>query len=102
MTRQPSSLFTFQHSVLLNACHQISIGSRTPNAVSAVYHYYDPEFRERGLGTFLVLQCAELARRLQRAWVYLGYYVAGCAAMEYKTRFEPSEVLGVDGVWRAI
>jgi arginine-tRNA-protein transferase len=77
----------------------VLIAELTANVISAVYHYYDPDFRERGLGTFLVLQCVELALRTNRRWVYLGYYVAGCASMEYKTRFKPSEVLA-DKVWR--
>jgi arginine-tRNA-protein transferase len=72
----------------------------TPNVLSAVYHYHDPELPERGLGTFLILQCVELARKLQRRWVYLGYYIAGCASMEYKTRFRPCEIMDADGVWR--
>ena len=72
----------------------------TPNVVSAVYHYHEPEQRERGLGTFLILQCAELARQIGRRWVYLGYYVKDSPSMAYKTRFGPCEVLGVDGVWR--
>jgi arginine-tRNA-protein transferase len=33
-------------------------------------------------------------------YVYLGYYVAGCASMEYKPRFVPNELRGEDGVWR--
>lgn len=76
------------------------ITENTPNVISAVYHYYEPQCRARSLGTFLVLQCAQLALQSNRRWVYLGYYVAGCAAMEYKTHFKPTELLGTDGVWR--
>ena len=71
----------------------------TPNTVSAVYHYYDPDYLNRGLGTFCVLQAIELARRLERPWVYLGYYVAGCVSMAYKARFRPHEIMGEGGVW---
>lgn len=74
----------------------------TPTVVSAVYHYYDPGERDRSLGTFLILQCAELARRIERRWVYLGYYVEGSPSMAYKKNFKPCEVMEVDGVWRAI
>ena len=31
---------------------------------------------------------------------YAGYWVEGCAAMEYKTAFGPNEVLHPDGMWR--
>ena len=33
--------------------------------------------------------------------VYLGYFVDGCASLEYKARFRPNEVLGADGEWGA-
>src|SRR5579872_3371092 len=56
----------------------------TPNAVSGIYHYYDPARRDRSLGTFAILQTLEYARRLGKPYAYLGYYVAGCASMAYK------------------
>ena len=33
-------------------------------------------------------------------YYYLGYWVAGCGAMEYKATFRPCELLGTDGLWR--
>ena len=78
------------------------ITENTPNVVSAVYHYHDPDFRDRGLGTFLILKCAEMARAMGRRWLYLGYYIEGCASMEYKTRYRPCEIMGPDGHWRRL
>lgn len=72
----------------------------TPNVVSGIYHYHDPDCHDRGLGTFALLQTIALARRLDKPYAYFGYYVAGCASMAYKARFRPCEILGVDGVWR--
>ena len=74
----------------------------TPNVVSGIYHYHDPDARERSLGTFLILQTLLLAQQMGKAYCYLGYYVADCASMNYKRRFRPCEVLGTDGVWTAI
>lgn len=74
----------------------------TPRVVSAVYHYYDPGERDRGLGTMMILQCAELALQTGRRWVYLGYYVEGSPSMAYKKKFRPCELMGVDGVWRTL
>jgi arginine-tRNA-protein transferase len=71
-----------------------------PGALSDVYHYHDPDASDRGLGTFVLLETLALARRLDRAYVYLGYYVAGCRSMVYKARFRPCELLDTDGVWR--
>ena len=83
-----------------NALRAVVLTDVTPGAVSAVYHYHEPDCRERGLGTFALLQAIELARRLGKPYVHLGYYVAGCGSMAYKARFRPCEILGADGVWR--
>jgi arginine-tRNA-protein transferase len=79
----------------------VLIAEVTPNVVSAVYHYHDLTLPGRGLGTFCILNTIELARKLGKPYVYLGYYVAGCPSMEYKARFRPCELMGEDGVWRA-
>jgi arginine-tRNA-protein transferase len=70
-----------------------------PGGMSAIYCFYDPEQRDRSPGTWNVLSILEEAARRQVPHVYLGYYVAGCPSMEYKTRFRPNEILGVDGQW---
>ncbi len=80
----------------------IILNDLTPQVLSAVYHFHDPDAAGRGLGTFAILQAIEQARLLRRTWVYLGYYVAGSASMEYKSAFRPAEVLGEDGVWRPL
>ncbi len=79
----------------------VALTDITPGVVSGVYHYHDPDCRERGLGTFVMLHTIHLARNLGKAWAYFGFYVAGCGSMEYKSRFRPCELLGADGVWRA-
>jgi arginyl-tRNA--protein-N-Asp/Glu arginylyltransferase len=71
----------------------------TPNCVSGVYHFHDPDCRARGLGTYTLLHTIELARRLEKPWAYFGYSVAGCASMAYKTRFQPHEILQPNGDW---
>ncbi len=72
----------------------------TPNGVSGVYHYHDPDGAERSLGTACMLHTIELARKLSKKWAYFGYYVAECGSLAYKARFRPCEVLGEDGAWR--
>ena len=78
----------------------VALTDVTPNVVSGVYHFHEPDCRPRGLGTFVMLHTIELARRLGRRWAYFGYYVAGCPSMSYKTNFRPCEILGTDGIWR--
>jgi leucyl-tRNA---protein transferase len=72
----------------------------TPHTVSAIYHFYDPDLPQRSLGTYLILQTIALAKMMGKPWVYLGYHVVGCRSMEYKRRYKPYEIMGVDGVWR--
>lgn len=72
----------------------------TPNVVSGVYHFHDPDSKPRGLGTFAMLHTIEMARRLGKRWAYFGFYVAGCPSMHYKANFRPHEILGADGLWR--
>jgi arginine-tRNA-protein transferase len=61
----------------------------TPNTVSGVYHYYEPECEERSIGTFAMLQTIALARLLQKPWAYFGYWVAACPSLSYKSNFKP-------------
>jgi arginine-tRNA-protein transferase len=72
-----------------------------PEALSAIYCYYDPAERARSLGTFNILSLLTSARERGLPHVYLGYYVAGCRSMEYKRKFRPNEVLRPDGEWEA-
>lgn len=71
----------------------VALTDITPNTLSAVYHYYEPTFRQRSLGTFIILHVIALARRLGKHYVYLGYLVNGCANLTYKASFRPHDVL---------
>jgi arginine-tRNA-protein transferase len=68
--------------------------------LSAIYFFYDPRQRHRSPGTWNVLCLIEEAARRGLPYLYLGYYVAGCASMSYKPRFVPNQLRGDDGVWR--
>ena len=71
-----------------------------PVGLSAIYFFYDPDERERSLGTFNVLNVLAEAKKRGLPHVYLGYYVEGCASLEYKARFKPNEIRDPDtGEW---
>ena len=72
---------------------------RLPTSMSAIYFYYDPEFRERSLGTFNVLCLLNDCALRELTYLYLGYYVEGCRSLEYKANFVPNQTLGSDGKW---
>ena len=71
-------------------------------SLSSVYFYFDPGERKRGLGTFSAMWEIAWAGEAGIPFYYLGYWVRGCGAMEYKANFRPCEVLGTDGVWRGL
>jgi leucyl-tRNA---protein transferase len=73
---------------------------RLPAGLSAIYFFYDPAERDRGLGTWNVLNVMDRAAALGLPHVYLGYHVAGSASLAYKANFAPNEALGPDGVWK--
>jgi arginine-tRNA-protein transferase len=73
---------------------------RVPTGLSAVYFFYEPAERDRGLGTFNVLSVIARARDWGLPYVYLGYYAAGAASLEYKANFLRAETLSPDGSWR--
>ncbi|HEY4555050.1 MAG TPA: arginyltransferase [Lysobacter sp.] len=77
----------------------VAVTDMTDDALSAVYTFYDPDHAARGLGTMAILRQVEWARQHGRAYVYLGYWLAGHGKMDYKRRFRPLE--GFDGRhWR--
>jgi len=80
----------------------VGLADVEPLALSAVYCYFDPELPARSLGVLNVLTLIEEARRRERPYVYLGYYVRECAQMSYKASYRPCELLGPDGSWRSL
>ena len=71
------------------------------DGLSMVYSYYDIAQADRSLGTFMILEHIERARRMGLPHVYLGYWVEGSRKMDYKARFLPQERLGMQGWERA-
>jgi arginine-tRNA-protein transferase len=78
----------------------VGICDLTPEALSSVYFFFDPDESCRSLGVFSALEEIAAARRLGRAFYYLGFWVANSPKMSYKNRFGPCELLGADLVWR--
>ena len=69
----------------------VAVTDLVPDALSAVYTFYDPDESDRGLGTLGVLRQLEWAARDGWGHLYLGYWIAGHAKMHYKRRFGPME-----------
>jgi arginyl-tRNA--protein-N-Asp/Glu arginylyltransferase len=71
------------------------------DGLSMVYSYYDSDESSRSLGTFMILDHIERARRMGLSYVYLGYWVEGSRKMAYKGRFLPQQRLAPDG-WKRV
>lgn len=69
----------------------VAVTDLVDGALSAVYTFYDPDHASRGLGTLAVLKQLEWAARDSHQHLYLGYWIAGHAKMDYKRRFQPLE-----------
>lgn len=77
----------------------VALTDHLSDGLSMVYSFYDPEEYDRSLGTYMILEHIDHARRLGLPYLYLGYWINGSRKMNYKTRFTPQERLGPDG-WR--
>lgn len=71
----------------------VGIWDRMPDALSAVYFYYDPAYGKYSLGVLNVLRGIALAKAEGLRYVYLGYRVLGCPSLRYKSSFRPHETL---------
>lgn len=71
----------------------VAVVDHLPQALSAVYTFFDPSAQTRGLGTLAVLEQIHRAQQSKLDHVYLGYWVEGSRKMDYKRRFHPLEAL---------
>lgn len=78
---------------LIAAC----LVDRLSDGLSLVYSFYAPEMADRSLGTFMILDHIERARKAGLPYLYLGYWVNGSRKMDYKSRFMPQERLLASG-----
>ena len=68
------------------------------DGLSMVYSFFDPDLSDLSLGTFMILDHIDIARRSGLPYVYLGYWVPRSPKMQYKAKFTPLEVFR-NGTW---
>jgi arginyl-tRNA--protein-N-Asp/Glu arginylyltransferase len=88
--RGPDSSFTGRGRGELLA---VALTDVLGDGLSMVYSFFEPGERTRSLGTFMILDHIERARRMGLPHLYLGYWVKGSRKMDYKSRFLPQERL---------
>jgi len=75
----------------------VALTDKMADGLSMVYSYFNPDFEDRSLGTFMILDHIARAKAMGLPHVYLGYWVNGSRKMNYKMRFMPQEHLGPKG-----
>ncbi len=70
---------------------------RLSDGISMVYSFFDPDLASRSLGSYMILEHVDYCRQLGLPYLYLGYWIADCRKMNYKTRFRPLQHLTPDG-----
>ncbi|NMP15392.1 arginyltransferase [Thalassotalea sp. Y01] len=79
----------------------VAVCDNLPRALSALYTFYDPDYQKRSLGRYSILQQIELAVKLNKHYLYLGYQIDACKKMNYKSQYYPHERL-VNDNWQRI
>ena len=68
------------------------------DGLSMVYSFFEPEYKDRSLGSYMILDHILQAKKRGLPYLYLGYWIKGCGKMSYKSRFQPLEILK-SGKW---
>jgi len=68
------------------------------DSISMVYSFYSDFFLRNSIGKFVILEHFLLAKELGKEYVYLGYWVEGSNKMDYKNKFNSSQILK-DNKW---
>ncbi len=76
----------------------VAITDCLENALSSVYTFYHPDYRQSGLGVFSILTQITLTQALNKQFLYLGYQIDDCQKMNYKNRYYPHQRL-VENNW---
>jgi arginine-tRNA-protein transferase len=71
----------------------VALADVLPTALSSVYFIHDPQWRLQSPGVFSVLKQLHFCQQHGLRYQYLGYWVAGCQSMAYKSRYRPHELL---------
>ncbi len=67
----------------------VAVFDEIEQGLSAVYTFYDNEYKKRGLGSFSILKLIELTLQKNLSYLYLGYWINECDKMSYKISYQP-------------
>jgi arginine-tRNA-protein transferase len=67
----------------------VAVTDILPNALSAVYTFFDPDYAHYSPGVLAILWQIEEARQRGLKYLYLGYWIENCQKMRYKNQYRP-------------
>ena len=76
----------------------VSVVDQLEQGLSAVYTFYDTDFKNRSLGRYSILWQIARCQNMGLPYLFLGYWIKDCDKMHYKISFRPVELL-LDGQW---
>lgn len=79
----------------------VAVTDNLNDSLSAVYTFYDPDYKTSGLGVFSILKQIELAAKYGKSFLYLGYQIDDCKKMNYKNRYYPHQRL-INQTWQIV
>ena len=71
------------------------------DGLSMVYSFFDVDEDRKSLGTYMILDHINRARKLGLPHVYLGFWIEQSQKMSYKMRFQPQQHLKMGG-WKTV
>jgi arginine-tRNA-protein transferase len=71
----------------------VALSDILPQAISAIYCYYDHDFDWLSIGRFSILAQIKMAKALNIPYIYLGYWIKQHQSMGYKEEYKPFEIL---------
>ena len=66
---------------------------------SAIYSFFEPQFKKRGLGKYLIIKSILELKVQNIPYLYLGFWVKNSTKMDYKVNFNNTELF-VNGKWK--
>ena len=93
--RQEASFYEFKEGKELLG---VSVVDDLEDGLSAIYTFFNPEFKSRSLGIFAILWLIQETRRTRKDFLYLGYWIEANKKMNYKNQFTPFEKY-LDKAW---
>ncbi len=79
----------------------VAVTDKLQDSLSAVYTFYDPDYKPYGLGIFSILKQIEISAEYGKPFLYLGYQIDDCKKMNYKNRYFPHQRL-INQTWQIV